>query len=223
METKNQNPQTRKINEVQNLIILDRSGSMSSIAEHAIAGVNETLGTIRASARDHEDLRQQVTLVSFCGCSVQIHCKNTPAEKVQNLTAADYQPCCSTPLYDTMGVALTEMRKHIGNRDDVAVSVTIITDGYENASRKWTGPQIKALIELLKADGWMFAYIGANQDLETIKFNLSIDNTMSFECNESSVKEMFNKECKARKRWASKLSEPYADPKSLNDDYFSSF
>ena len=52
-----------------NLIILDKSGSMSSIASAAIAGVNETIGSIKASAKKHsEDQEHFFSLVAFCEC-----------------------------------------------------------------------------------------------------------------------------------------------------------
>ncbi|MDE6811218.1 MAG: hypothetical protein K2J15_02590 [Muribaculaceae bacterium] len=40
---------------VFNLIILDESGSMSSIEKQAIDGVNETVQTIRAAQKKHEE------------------------------------------------------------------------------------------------------------------------------------------------------------------------
>ena len=40
---------------VFNLIILDESGSMSSIERQAIDGVNETVQTIRAAQKKHEE------------------------------------------------------------------------------------------------------------------------------------------------------------------------
>ena len=45
METNNTTAKTQ----VYNLIILDKSGSMSSIANAAIAGFNETVGGIRSA------------------------------------------------------------------------------------------------------------------------------------------------------------------------------
>ncbi len=219
MKTTEKN-ENRRIKEVYNLIILDRSGSMSSIADQAIAGVNETIGTIRAAARDHKEMRQFVTVTSFCGCSIKDFCKNTPVSDVAPMTARDYEPCCSTPLYDAMGRALTEMRERVGCRRDVAVSVTIITDGYENASRQWNGPQIKALVELLTADGWLFAYIGANQDMKEISFTLSISNTMAFEADADSTRRMFKKECSSRKRWYDAVAAPACSMKEANDGYF---
>ena len=38
-----------------NLIILDESGSMESIKQQAITGVNETIQTIRNAQKQHEE------------------------------------------------------------------------------------------------------------------------------------------------------------------------
>lgn len=205
--------------EVYNLIILDRSGSMSTIASQAIAGVNETVGSIRA-AQKKTGMTQYVSIVSFCGCSTKYFCTNAPVEQVKTMTANDYEPCCSTPLYDAMGAALTNLRKNVSGKQDVAVSVTIITDGYENASTEWNGATIKALVEMLKADGWLFAYIGANQDVEAVSFKLSIDHSMAFEATSSGTKKMFAKERKARESWNDRVCccERAAD---ANIGYFS--
>lgn len=212
--TKNTKPEVK---EVYNLIILDRSGSMTSIRNQAIAGVNETIGTIRAAGKEN-DMPQKVTITSFCGCSIKNFCNNTEATAVPVMTEKDYEPCCSTPLYDAMGQSLTALRETVKNRTDVAVSVTIITDGYENSSTKWTASQIKALVELLKADGWLFAYIGANQDLIEIQQTLSINNTMAFCCTDEGTKDMFEKERNARMTWAKKVKDREPD---ANMNYFS--
>lgn len=50
---------------VHNLIILDESGSMSSIYRPALTGVNETLQTIRSAQEEHQNQQHFVTLVAF--------------------------------------------------------------------------------------------------------------------------------------------------------------
>lgn len=202
-----------------NLIILDKSGSMSAIREAAIAGVNETVGTIRKAGREN-DIPQQVTISAFCSCGIDDLCLNEPADNVKTITEKDYQPCCCTPLYDAIGTCCTRLKKLIANRDDVAVSVTIITDGYENASREWTAGSIKKLIESLKAEGWLFAYIGANQDVEKVSFSMSIDNAMAFQATAEGTERMFKREQKARSAWTSKLKQAACCRSVFNEDYF---
>ena len=120
---------------VYNVIILDKSGSMSSIARQAVDGVNETLGSIRASREKHPEQEQFVTLVAFCGCELKRIIDRQPIEQVKNLNYGDYRPCCMTPLYDAVGSTITTLHELIADDERAAASITIVTDGYENASR----------------------------------------------------------------------------------------
>lgn len=210
---------SRRIKEVHNLIILDRSGSMESIRHEAVAGVNETLGTIRAAATRH-DMAQRVSLVAFCGCSVDAMIYNRSIDAVAPLELDNYLPCCMTPLYDAIGQSCTRLKCELKGRTDVAVSVTIITDGYENSSREWSGGAVKALIESLKGDGWLFAYIGANQDTREVSYSLSIDNHLAFESTPESTCRMFDKERRSRRSWFSKISDGVASLQECNEGYF---
>jgi hypothetical protein len=209
------------ITQTHNLIILDRSGSMESIRKQAIAGVNETISTIR-NISEKNDMQQLVTLTSFCSCQQTDHYLNEDVKRVRKLTAKDYAPCCCTPLFDAIGKCCTRLERQIGERDDVAVSVTIITDGYENDSHEWNMYSLRALIERLKAKGWLFAYIGANQDLEEIRYNLSINNTLSFDATESGTEEMFKKEQESRQMWAEQVCacKKTTDCAEINPGYF---
>ena len=56
---------------VYNLIILDESGSMSSIEKQTISGFNETIQTISAAQRKHEGQRYFVSLVIFNSDSIR--------------------------------------------------------------------------------------------------------------------------------------------------------
>ena len=124
---------------------------------------------------------------------------------IDHIKAEDYQPCCGTPLYDAIGEACSRLHKTIENEKDAAVSVTIITDGYENASQEWNHEAIKSLIEQYKKEGWLFAYIGAEHDVESVAFALSIDNHMKFDKSSDGFCEMSRVESKARKNWMDKV------------------
>lgn len=189
---------------VHNLIILDESGSMSSIYRAALTGVNETLQTIRGTLDEHKDQEHFVTLVAFdSGHYNQIYA-HVPANIAADITEEQYRPGGCTPLYDAMGRSINELRPNVAKED--VVLVTVITDGYENASREFNGKAIKALVESLKSQGWVFTYIGANQDVEAVAASMSIDNHLAFEANERCTGAMFEKECLSRKRFFGKLS-----------------
>lgn len=202
---------------VFNLIILDESGSMSSIERQAIDGVNETVQTIRAAQKKHPEQEHYVTLVSFNSDEVKTIYDKTEAERVEELSEKQYQPSCGTPLYDAMGNALTKLRKSVA--DDDVVLVTVITDGYENASHEYNAASIKSLVESLKAKGWIFTYIGANQDVEKVASTISITNTLSFSASAVGTRQMFATEKKARTRLFDRLADNI-EPCAMADDYF---
>ena len=203
---------------VFNLIILDQSGSMYSIQRQAIAGVNETFQTIREACHKHEDQEHIVTLVAFNTSEVKAIYNNVEADKVEELTSEQYHPACGTPLYDAMGNALTKLRKDVADND--IILVTIITDGYENASREYNQSSIKALVEELKSKDWVFTYIGANQRAEEVGAAISVTNTMNFSATVEGTKAMFAKEGTARGRFFDRISCAFGAKGMLCDGYF---
>lgn len=202
---------------VFNLIILDESGSMHSIRRQAIDGVNETVQTIREAQKSHTDQEHYVTLVAFNSAEVKTIYDRAEAAGAEELTEGQYCPSCGTPLYDAMGDSLTRLSHCVADND--AVLVTVITDGYENASHEYSRQAIKALVESLKTKGWLFTYIGANQDVESVASELSIGNSLSFQATADGTAKMFARERKARSRFMSRLADNIA-PTSMADDYF---
>jgi Mg-chelatase subunit ChlD len=176
---------------IYNLIILDESGSMIRIRRQAINGFNETVQTIKDAQRQYPGQRHFVSLVSFNSSRTNILYDKAEVEKVAELSTATYIPNASTPLYDAMGIALTSLKQSV--KPDDKVLVTVITDGEENASREYTGAAIKTLVEECKSQGWVFVYIGANQDVEKVAATISITNTLSFACTPQSSAEMYDK------------------------------
>ena len=204
---------------VQNLIILDKSGSMSTIRKQAVAGVVETIRTIQVQQKAHPEMEQRITLLTFCSCNSTYVYNNVPAGQASVEAMNAYSPCCGTPLYDAIGDSCISLAKLVAGAKDTAVSVTIITDGYENSSSKWTGGAVNALIEQYKAQGWLFAYIGADHDVEAVCAELGIDNSMAFDKTQEGTSRMFERECKARMRWTARLCDAIA-PIFCNEDYF---
>ena len=197
-----------------NLIILDASGSMETIYSQALTGVNETLATIRMAQEEHPELQQYVTLASF---SAGKHFLNRiysaePIAKARNITRDDYPLLGCTALYDAMGTCISELQQKVTHGDRVLV--TVITDGYENSSRTWTGPQIKLLVEELRQMGWTFTYIGADQDVERIAGEIGVRNTLRFSANAKATDAMFEKERRSRSKFYSKVCCEMASPSS---------
>lgn len=194
-----------EIKRIINLVILDASGSMESIYNQALTGTNETIQTIRMGQKDHPELQQCLTLASFNSGKDYLKVKYSvaPIDKVKEITREDYVAQGCTALYDAMGEMISELKRKMTNEDRVLV--TVITDGYENSSTHWSGPQIKSLIEELRHEGWTFTYIGANQDVEAVAGSMGIRNTLAFEETEAGTKAMFARESASRRRFMDRL------------------
>lgn len=194
--------------QVFNVIILDRSGSMESIRTAAIDGFNETLAGIKkAQERYAKTQKHFVSLLTFCDCEMRYIFDKVPAGRARKLTKDDYQPCCCTPLYDAMGFTLTSMRSHVAAIEDHVVVVTIITDGLENASKEYSGPAVKQLVEELKKEGWTFTYMGANQNSVEVAFTLSIRNSSNFIAVLQGMLSTMAKDRKTRMNFFDRLSD----------------
>ena len=123
-----------EVKNIINLLILDASGSMESIYNQALSGVNETIQTIRLGQKDHPELQQRLTLASFNSGKdyLKVKYSSTPISEVKELVSEDYTACGCTALYDAMGEMISELKRKITPEDRVLV--TVITDGYENSS-----------------------------------------------------------------------------------------
>lgn len=214
MEKKNDTTKTQ----VYNLVILDKSGSMEDIRKEAVDGYNETLGTIRAAQLKHIDTQEHfVSLAAFCDCGIDMIYDKTPIKDAEKLTQKQYEPCCCTPLFDAIGKTVKKLKTDIKEVEDAAVLVTIITDGYENASNEWTGPAIKKLIDDCKEEGWMFSFIGAGEDIVKVATTISVTNTVVWEKTTEGTAAVFKNENDAQSRFYNKIAAPCCAGASVAD------
>jgi hypothetical protein len=139
-------------------ILLDRSGSMSSLWTEAINSVN---GYVKTLAEKNVDTG--VTLAAFDGLSgldFQIVRDRIIPKTWHPVAVTEIEPRSMTPLNDAIGKIVTLAKA--GNYDKVAI--IIMTDGHENASRELSITQAKALLEDCRQRGWVVTWLGANFD-----------------------------------------------------------
>lgn len=183
METKN----------IYNLIILDESGSMSSIERQAVSAVNETIQGVRNAQKANPQQNYYISLVVFEGDGVKgvkTVRDRVPVENINDIRPKEYRPGSCTPLYDAMGLSINALDRNTKKND--MVLVTIITDGMENSSSEYSDATIKGLVSRKRESGWTFAYIGANQDAIEVARELEIKNALNFEASEEGTEEMGN-------------------------------
>ena len=144
------------------VFIVDRSGSMAGLESDTIGGLNATL-----QANREVDGNCNVSIVLFDNSS-NVLVDRQPIERVENLTPQQYRVGGCTALLDAVGDAIryTARVQHILPEEYRAEHVifSIITDGLENASRRYSYPLVRQMIEEHQRQGWEFIFLGANID-----------------------------------------------------------
>ena len=197
---------------VFNMIIVDESGSMCVIERQALAGINETIETVKKMQQLHPDMEQRISLLTFDSGHKTFKYDNVKADNVNTLSARDYNPRGGTPLYDAIGISIAKLNAQTSEKDNVLV--TIITDGEENCSEEYNLHMVKTLISKMKKQGWTFTLIGTdNLDVEGMAGSMNIDNHLAFTQDDRGTQEMFRRECEARVRY----NECLASGNSIED------
>ena len=143
-------------------ILVDRSGSMESIAGDVIGGFNQTVAEQAQNGAD-----AKLTVIQFDSQDpANVICAGIPIAEMTKLDRTSYQPRGGTPLLDATGLLIGRIRVEqaarvaTGLETEDVVFVTI-TDGQENESREYNLARITQLVEQCKAEGWTFVYLSA--------------------------------------------------------------
>ncbi len=170
---------------VHHLIILDESGSMSSVREETITAFNDLMAKNDSLAAEFPDQEHRLTFVTFNSSGIRTVCFDIPLTEPIRISSKNYSPMDGTPLWDAMGSSVLKLKHHIYGHPDHKVLVTVITDGMENASREFSGKEIKMMIEGLREKNWVFAYLGADHDVESVADGMGIHsgNRLNWEKN----------------------------------------
>lgn len=186
--------------QIFNLIILDESGSMSSIHKSIVNGFNELVGSIKGTAKQQPEQQHLVSLVTFNSLGVKTKLDRSDVSELEKISYEQFEPDAMTPLFDAIGLSVNHLKKGLKElkESEYHVLVTILTDGEENASEEFNQQLIKSMVDELKETNWTFTYIGANHDVVNTAAAISISNTMAFSADDDGVEEMFKKETKAR-------------------------
>ncbi len=160
--------------------ILDRSGSMSAIRNDTIGGFNEFLARQKKVAGE-----ARLTLVLFDDQYEVVH-SGVNLKAVAPLTEDTFVPRGTTAMLDAIGRTLSTLVDRIAKASPSErpgkVIIAILTDGQENASRKYNRQTIFDMIAKLRAKrGGEFVFLAANQDAMAEAESLSIDPESSLE------------------------------------------
>ena len=144
------------------VLVLDRSGSMSTTKDDAEGGLREFVRKQRK-----EPGKAVMTFYRFDNVIDQVfEEKNLKSVEDNDLAL---EPRGSTALLDAMGRAINEVGSRLAKKPDSEkpgkVIVLVVTDGMENASREFTREQVFKMITTQRDKyNWDVIFVGADQD-----------------------------------------------------------
>ena len=167
------------------LIVLDRSGSMISIAQETINGYNRFIEEQKKIPGECK-----VTLVQFDDVIETVY-DDIDINNIPALTNETFIPRGWTALYDAIGKSIRNLETKVTNQK---VIVAVITDGEENASKEFrTADQVKALTTTMENRGWNITFIAANiKDVKSYSQSMGIGRSMNYMANSDAVMDMYS-------------------------------
>jgi uncharacterized protein YegL len=153
-------------------VILDRSGSMQNIARDMEGGLNTLI-----EEQKRENSKCTFSLYKFDDViEREIFFTN-----IQSVGQIDLIPRGATALNDCLARAIIETGEYLRNLPEAErpglVSIVIVTDGYENASKEYRDYSLvkKMVQEQESKYNWQFTYLGSNQDSMEVAQNYGLD------------------------------------------------
>jgi len=158
-------------------VVIDRSGSMSSLVSDTIGGFNSLL-----KEQKNEPGQASVSLCLFSTDYKLTHYDDI--NQVEELNEISYRPGGGTALLDALGTTIDEIGVRLAAKNEEdrpsKVIIIVITDGQENSSRKYSKNKIKEMISHQEEKyNWSFTFIGANMDA------VSAGDSIGFSANNS--------------------------------------
>ena len=150
--------------------VLDESGSMERVRESTVSGFNEYLGSLKK-----DETPTLLSLWSFNSGGVKTLYDFEDVSSVPEMSVRQYRPNNLTPLYDSIAKGIYEIQIYLNSRKgNWNVIFTIMTDGYENSSQMYSRREIIDLIQEKEKEGWVFMYLGANQEAWEVAESMGI-------------------------------------------------
>ena len=171
-------------------LVIDQSGSMHSMVAPVYEGARELL----------EDVAEDGTVcVTRFSSDVALGTDMTPATAHDQWNPGE----CSgtTALYDAITAAIDhDMQHHAELR---SLTIAIVTDGIENASRTSSLEEVKTKIEDSTAKGWRIVFLGSNQDAVLTAKTMGIErrHSMTYGHSADEARGAFRSLQAANRRW----------------------
>lgn len=181
---------------VEIVVIMDRSGSMSSVRNEAIGGFNNFLENQKALPG-----AANLTVVQFDD-QYEIPVNAVKLKDVKPFTTEDFVPRGYTAMNDAIGKTLTTLFE----KNPAKAIVCILTDGQENASKEYTYPQIKELIAKAEEKDYEIVFLASGIDAQQTSTALGMTRGVVLQAAANSAGELskYDMMCSASTSYRSK-------------------
>lgn len=151
-------------------LVLDRSGSMKSCWEEGKQVIDQQIKDLHRIQAENIDSE---IIFSICAFNQDVHFPETLMNiETAKIDWTSINPNGLTALYDAIveSIEFIKMKAEIGleeNNSDVVM--LILTDGHENASKKYFKHDVKERIEACEqTEKWNFLFLGAGLDVTEV-------------------------------------------------------
>jgi len=170
-------------------VILDRSGSMGSIAPEAVGMFNRFLDEQRTGPDEAE-----LSLTQFDDVVEVIYTRKPIKDCPDLILGETYQPRGMTALLDAVGITITRVGNELNalpeDERPARVLFVVLTDGHENQSREYGATIINEMVRHQKEKyNWDFIFLAAGIDgkAEGAKLGLNASKCASFDRSSSGL------------------------------------
>ena len=192
-----------KENFIHVCFVIDESGSMAMSQTDVIGGFK----TVIDEQRENKEGTCAVSLFKFEDEVTEVY-RGKDVKDVEYLDKHTYSPGGCTAMNDGIGTAIDRIGKWLdGMKEDEKPEknlIVIMTDGMENASKEYTGQQVRDMIKHQEEKyNWTFMYLGTDITDAKAAVDLGISNrgyssrdnlSMSYTCVNSIVSAYRNTE-----------------------------
>ncbi|RWR25203.1 VWA domain-containing protein [Agrococcus lahaulensis] len=192
-------------------IVLDRSGSMSSIRDDMIGALEHML----------KEQASQAGLLTVDVVTFDDELEHTHAWAAPEDVTVELQPRGGTALYDAVGTVINGFDQRIEALPEHArptnVQVIIVTDGFDNRSTEYNADIVRSLVQRQRDKGWGFVFLGADQDATLAAKGLGIDeaSAIAFTRDRQSVVDTMN--AASAMLTGTRLPAPQRDARATRD------
>jgi Mg-chelatase subunit ChlD len=169
---------------------------MASIADDVVGGFNTFLKEQREQTGE-----ARVTLIQFDGQDpFEVLVDGEDLATVDDLEPVRYRPRGNTPLFDAVGGMIGRLDEEILSRADAGLPiedqvVVVITDGFENASKEFSGQMVADLVAARRERAWSFVFLGADEASirDAARMGVTLGSQSRWHKSRAGTKEMYGR------------------------------